>query len=264
MKIVVIGGSGLVGSKVVGKLRARGQEVVSASLKEGVNILTGEGLAEALAGAEVVVDVANSPSFEDKAALEFFETAGKNIRAAEVVAGVKHHVALSVVGTDRLQAGGYFRAKMAQEALITGSTVPYTIVHATQFFEFMGAIAQTGGSGQTLTLTTAALQPIASDDVAEAMADAALDVPRNGTIEIGGPERAPVSDFVRRYLRASGDGREVVDDPRGPYYGIPVDDRSLVPGEGARIGATRFEDWLDRTRPPARVQPASKEPMQRA
>jgi len=246
MKVVVIGGSGLIGSRAVLKLRERGHEALSASLKEGVNLLTGEGLAGALAGAKVVVDVSNSPSFEDEPVMSFFQTAGKNIRAAELAAGVEHHVALSVVGTERLQASGYFRAKLAQETLIKSSTVPYTIVHATQFFEFMGAIAQTGGSGKTLQITTAACQPIAAEDVSEAMADAALGAPQNATSEIGGPERGRLSDFVRRYLRAIGDGREVVDVPGGPYYGVPVDDRSLVPGEGARIGATRFEDWLRR------------------
>ena len=257
MKIVVIGGSGLIGSKLVAKLREHGHEALSASLNEGVNILTGEGLANALAGAKVVVDVSNSPSFDDEPVMKFFQTAGKNIRAAELAAGVEHHVALSVVGTERLQAGGYFRAKLAQETLIKSSTVPYTIVHATQFFEFMGGIVQTGGSGRTLQLTTAAFQPIAGEDVSEAMADSALGAPQNGTIEIGGPERGRLSDFVRRYLRATGDGREVVDVPGGPYFGIPVDDRSLVPGEGARIGATRFEDWLHRVAAPARAQPVA-------
>ncbi len=251
MKIVVIGGSGLIGSKLVVELRERGHEPLSATPKEGVDIITGAGLAQAVAGAQIVVDVSNAPAWEDGPVMKFFQTAGKNIRAAEVAAGVRHHVALSVVGTDRLQASGYFRAKLAQEEIIRSSPVPYTIVHATQFFEFMGGIAQTGGSGQVLQLTTAAFQPIAAVDVSEAMADAALGAPRNGMIEIAGPERGRLSDFVRRYLRATGDAREVVDVPGGPYFGVPVDDRSLVPGDGARIGATRFDDWLRRIAPPA-------------
>lgn len=212
MKIVVIGGSGLIGTKLVNKLRERGHAVVAASLSSGVNILTGEGLAEALAGAEVAVDVSNSPSFEDKAVMAFFETAARNILPAEAAAGVKHHVALSVVGTDRLLASGYFRAKMAQENLIKASKIPYTIVRATQFFEFVGAIAQSGTDGQTVRLPPAMMQPIVSDDVAAALADVALGKPLNGTVELAGPEPIRMDDLVRRFFggeprRAEGDNR---------------------------------------------------------
>src|SRR5688572_19303611 len=203
MKIVVIGGSGLIGTKLVNRLRQNGHEVVAASPASGVNTITGEGLAEALAGAQVVVDVANSPSFEDKAVLEFFETSGRNLLAAEAAAGVKHHVALSVVGTDRLLESGYFRGKMAQEKLIKASKIPYTIVRSTQFFEFMGAIAQSGTVGQTAHLSPALFQPIASDDVADALADVALAAPANGTIEIAGPDQAPLDELVGRFLRAT-------------------------------------------------------------
>ena len=250
MKIVVIGGSGLIGSKVVTILRQRGHEVVAASPSTGVNTLTGEGLAEALAGAQVVVDVANSPSFEDKPALEFFETSGRNLLAAEKTAGVRHHVALSVVGTDRLlgsgpgSLSGYFRAKMAQEDLIKASGIPFTIVHATQFFEFAKGIAQSGGDGLTVRLSSVLMQPIAADDVAAAMAEVALGQPANGTIEVAGPDQIRQDELVRQYLSATGDTRKVISDDKRLYFGIEVNDRSLVPGANPRLGPMHFSDWL--------------------
>jgi uncharacterized protein YbjT (DUF2867 family) len=247
MKIVVIGGSGLIGTKVGSRLRQKGHEVVPASPNSGVNTVTGEGLAEALAGARVVVDLANSPSFEDKAALEFFETSGRNLLAAEAAAGVTHHVALSVVGTDRLLEMGYFRAKMAQEDLIKASGIPYTIVRSTQFFEFTGAIAQAGTVGQTAHLSPVLFQPIASDDVADAVADVTLGAPVNGTIEIAGPDRVPIDELVGRFLSATHDPRTVVADAHARYFGIEVNDQSLIPGDNPRIGATRFEDWLSQS-----------------
>jgi uncharacterized protein YbjT (DUF2867 family) len=244
MKIVVIGGSGLIGTKVVNKLRHLGHEVVAASPSSGVNTITGEGLAEALAGAQVVVDVANSPSWEDKAVLEFFETSGRHLLAAEAAAGVGHHIALSVVGTERLLASGYFRAKMAQETLIKASPVPYTIVRATQFFEFVGGIAQSATDGQTVRLSPALMQPIVSDDVAAALADVAVGAPVNGTIEIAGPEPIRLDALVRRFLSATQDPREVLTDVHALYFGIELNDQSLTPGNNARLGPTRFEDWL--------------------
>ena len=250
MKIVVIGGSGLIGAKVVSNLRQRGHEVVAASPSTGVNTLTGEGLAEALAGAQVVVDVANSPSFEDKPALEFFETSGRNLLAGEAAAGVRHHVALSVVGTDRLlgsgpgSLSGYFRAKMAQENLIKASAIPFTIVHATQFFEFVKGIAQSATDGSTVRLSPILMQPIASDDVAAAVADVALGEPMNGMIEVAGPDRIRQDELVRQYLSATGDPRKVVTDVNARYFGIEVNDQSLVPGANARLGPTHFRDWL--------------------
>jgi uncharacterized protein YbjT (DUF2867 family) len=247
MKIVVIGGSGLIGKKLVGRLRERGDEVVSASPSSGVNAVTGQGLSKALAGAQVVVDVANAPSWEDKAVLEFFETSGRNLMAAEAVAGVRHHVALSVVGTERLLASGYFRAKMAQEKLIKASGIPYTIVRATQFFEFVGAIADLATEGQTVRLPSALMQPIVSDDVALALADVATTEPLNGMIEIAGPEPIRMDELVRRFLIASRDTRKVVTDPQARYYGIPVNDQSLTPGDHPRLGPTRFADWLSRS-----------------
>jgi uncharacterized protein YbjT (DUF2867 family) len=248
-KIVVIGGSGLIGTKLVNRLRQHGHEVVAASPTSGVNTITGEGLAEALAGAQVVVDVANSPSFEDKTVLEFFETSGRNLLAAEAAAGVGHHVALSVVGTDRLLESGYFRAKMAQETLIKASKIPYTIVRSTQFFEFMGAIAQSGTVGQTVHLSPALVQPIVSDDVADAMADVILGAPVNGTIEIAGPERVRLDELVGRFLSATQDPREVVTDVHAHYFGVELNDQSLTPGDNPRIAPTRFEDWLSHSRP---------------
>jgi uncharacterized protein YbjT (DUF2867 family) len=247
MKIVVIGGSGLIGKKVVTKLRQHGDEVVAASPSSGVNTVTGEGLAQALAGAQVVVDVANAPSWEDNAVLAFFETSGRNLLAAEAAAGVGHHVALSVVGTDRLLASGYFRAKMAQERLIKACAIPYTIVRATQFFEFVGGIAQTATEGQTVRLPPVLMQPIAADDVGAAMAEAALAKPLNGMFEVAGPEPIRQDDLVRQFLKATGDPRKVITDPKGLYYGIVVNDQSLTPGEHPRIGPTRFEDWLRRS-----------------
>lgn len=247
MKIVIIGGSGLIGKKVVQCLRDRGHEAVPASPSSGVNTLTGEGLSEALAGAEVVVDVANSPSFEDKAVLEFFETSGRNLHAAERAAGVRHHVALSVVGTDRLPESGYFRAKVAQERLIVASHIPYTIVRATQFFEFAGAIAQSATDGQTVRLPAAMMQPIVSDDVAAALAEIALEKPVNGIVELAGPDPIRMDEFARRFLRASHDSREVIVDPQARYFGTLVNDQSLTPGDGPRIGVTHFDDWLSRS-----------------
>ncbi|TMQ30997.1 MAG: SDR family oxidoreductase [Nitrospirae bacterium] len=244
MKIVVIGGSGLIGTKLVNRLRKQGHEVVAASPKSGVNTITGEGLTEALAGAQVVVDVANAPSWEDKAVLKFFETSGRNLLAAEKAAGVRHHVALSVVGTDRLLESGYFRAKMAQENLIKASKIPYTIVQSTQFYEFVGAIAQFSTVGQTVHLPPALAQPIGSDDVAAAMADVAVGPPVNGTIEIAGPDRVPLDKLVGRFLTATHDPREVVTDAHARYFGIEVNDQSLTPGKNARIGPTGFEGWL--------------------
>ncbi|MDM0039899.1 SDR family oxidoreductase [Variovorax sp. J22G21] len=250
MKIVVIGGTGLIGSKLVKLLQQRGHEAVAASPNTGVNTLTGEGLAEALAGAQVVVDVANSPTFEDKAVLHFFETSGRNLLAAEVAAGVKHHVALAVVGTERLQASGYFRAKLAQEALIKAGKVPYTIVRATQFLEFLGGIAQGGTEGQTTRLSTAHLQPIAADDVAAAMADYTLGAPVNGMVEIAGPERASLSTMVQRYLSATNDPRTVVPDAKALYFGVELNDQSLTPGDKPWLGSITLETWLARQASP--------------
>lgn len=247
MKIVVIGGSGLIGKKLVQNLRQLGHEVLSASPSSGVNTLTGQGLSEALQGTQVVVDVANSPSFEDTAVLEFFEKSGKNLLAAEAVAGVGHHVALSVVGTDRLLASGYFRAKMVQENLITASDIPYTIVRATQFFEFVGAIAQSATDGQTIRLPTAHLQPIVSDDVAAALTEIAVATPLNGTVELAGPEPIPLDELVRLFLAASRDSRKVITDEMAGYFGTPVDNRSLTPSANPLLGATRFQDWLSRS-----------------
>jgi uncharacterized protein YbjT (DUF2867 family) len=244
MKIVVIGGSGLIGGKLVDRLRQKGHEVVAASPNTGINSITGEGLAEAVAGAAVVVDVANSPSFEDKAVLEFFETSGRNLLKAEAAAGVGHHVALSVVGSDRLPESGYLRAKLAQERLIKASGIPFTIVRATQFFEFVGRIAQSSTVGQTVRVSPAQLQPISSDDVVAALADVAVGAPVNGTIEVAGPERIPLDELVGTHLRATEDPREVVTDIHARYFGAELDDRSLTAGVGARIAATRYQDWL--------------------
>src|SRR5437867_13428075 len=249
MKIVVIGGSGLIGKKLVMILRQHGHEVVAASPSSGVNTVTGEGLAQALAGAQVVVDVANSPSWEDKAVLEFFETSGRNLLAAEAAAGVGHHVALSVVGTERLLASGYFRAKMAQENLIKASPVPYTIVRATQFFEFVRGIAQSAIDGQTVRLSPALVQSIVSDDVAAALVQVAVDAPLNGTVELAGPEPIRLDELVRRFLSARRDARNVTTDVHALYFGIELNDQSLTPGDNPRIGPTRFEDWLSRSRP---------------
>ncbi|MBA2125406.1 NmrA family transcriptional regulator [Hyphomicrobium methylovorum] len=244
MKIVVIGGSGLIGSKVVNLLRAKGHDVLAASPNSGVNTITREGLAAALAGASVVVDVANSPSFEDKAVLEFFETAGHNLLAAEAAAGVRHHVALSVVGADRLPDSGYLRAKVAQERLIEHSKIPYTIVRSTQFFEFVGAIAQSAVQGNTIRLSPALLQPIASDDVASAVAEIALGKPRNGIVELAGPEKIPLDSLVRQHLAQVSDRREIIADIHARYFGTELDDKSLTPGAAPILGSIRFADWL--------------------
>jgi uncharacterized protein YbjT (DUF2867 family) len=251
MKIVVIGGTGLIGSKLVDILRERGHAVLAASPSSGVNTVTGEGLDRALADAEVVVDVANSPLFEDDAAMAFFTTAGRNLLAAAARAGVKHHVALSVVGTDRLGDSGYFRAKSAQEKLIRESGLPYTIVHATQFFEFLSGIVAFSLQGDIIVLPNTLFQPIASDDVALAMADAALSAPVNGIVEIAGPERAPMAALVQRYLAAIGDPRTVRADAHARYFGVEVDEDTLVPHSKARLGSITLEDWL-RTQAAAR------------
>jgi uncharacterized protein YbjT (DUF2867 family) len=249
MKIVVIGGTGLIGSKTVAILRQRGShEVVAASPQNGINTITGEGLAAALVGAQVVIDLANSPSFEDKAVLEFFQTSGRNLLAAEAAAGVRHHVALSIVGTDRSPDNGYFRAKVAQEKLIESSGVPYTIIRATQFLEFLGGIAASGADGNTIRISPGLFQPIAADDVAPIVAEVALAAPRSGIIEIAGPERAPFNEIVARYLKAVGDPREVVRDPEARYFGSRVEERSLVPLGEARLGRIGIDEWLRRSR----------------
>ena len=244
MKLVVIGGTGLIGSKLVTRLREQGHETVAASPNSGVNTLTGEGLAEALQGASVVVDVSNSPSFEDGAVLKFFETSTRNLLAAEAGAGVGHHVALSVVGTERLTESGYFRAKIAQEKLIKNSSIPYSIVHATQFFEFVKSIADAATDGNTVRLAPVLIQPMAADDVAGAMARVATGPPLNGTVEVAGPEEFRLDELIRVGLRARNDPREVIADPDARYFGAKLSERILVPGENARFGETRFEDWL--------------------
>jgi len=246
MKIVVIGGSGLIGTKLVSRLRRKGHEVVAASPNSGVNTITGEGLADALAGAHAVVDVANSPSLEGRAVLEFFQISGRNLLAAEAAARVKHHVALSVVGSNRLPDSGYLRAKIAQESLIKDSKIPFTVVRSTQFFEFVPGIAQSATVGQMVRLSPALLQPIGSDDVADAIADVTLGAPVNGMIEIAGPERIPQDDLAQRYLRATKDPRQVVADAHARYFGAELNDQSLTPGENPRLGSIRFDDWLNR------------------
>lgn len=244
MKIVVIGGSGLIGSKLVARLKQQGHVVVAASPKTGVNAVTGEGLADALAGADVVVDVANAPSWEPAAVLEFFQRSSQNLGATEAAASVKHHVALSIVGTDRSPDIAYFRAKLAQETIVKASPVPYSIVRATQFFEFLGAIAETGAADGRIVVPSALFQPIASDDVVASLADVATGRPLNGTIDIAGPEKAPFNEFVARRLKASGDSRPVVGDANAPYYGSPIADTSLVPLGEARLGKTPLATWL--------------------
>lgn len=244
MKIVIIGGSGLIGSKLVNKLREHGHEAVPASPNSGVNTLTGEGLAEVLVGASVVVDVSNSPSFEDAAVLNFFETSTRNLLTYEAAAGVGHHVALSVVGTDRLSESGYFRAKIAQEKLIKESSIPYSIVHATQFFEFVKSIAAAATDGNTVRLAPVLIQPMAADDVASGVGRAATGSPLNGTIEIAGPEQFRLDEFIRQGLDARNDRREVVADPQARYFGAILSERTLVPEGSAQRGETRFEDWL--------------------
>jgi uncharacterized protein YbjT (DUF2867 family) len=244
MKIVVIGGTGLIGSKTVAILRQAGHEVVAASPRNGINSITGEGLEQALSGAQVVVDLANSPSFENQAVLDFFETSGRNLHAAEAAAGIGHHVALSIVGTDRTAENGYFRAKVAQEELIKASGIAYTIIRATQFMEFLGAIAASSVSGNQIRLSPGLFQPIASDDVAALVADVALAAPRNGIVEIAGPERAPFNEIIARYLKGVGDPRQVVSDPDALYWGGRVEEDSLVPLGEARLGHITLDDWL--------------------
>jgi uncharacterized protein YbjT (DUF2867 family) len=246
MKIVVIGGTGLIGSKVVTKLRAHGHEAVVASPDSGVNTLTGEGLAEALQGAAVVIDVSNSPSFEDAAVLHFFETSTRNILAAEAKAGVGHHVALSVVGTDRLTESGYFRAKIAQEKLIRESSIPYSIVHATQFFEFVKSIAAAATDGNTVRLAPVLIQPMAAEDVASAVTSISEGSPVNGIVEIAGPQQFRLNELIQRGLSAQNDAREVIADPHARYFGAELQERTLVPDDGARLAETRFDDWLSR------------------
>lgn len=247
MRIVVIGGTGLIGSKLVEKLREAGHDALAASPDTGVDILTGEGLAEALAGAEVVVDVSNAPAWDDAAVMDFFLTSSGNILTAETAAGISHHVALSIVGTDRLPASGYFRAKLAQEEAIKAATVPYTIVRATQFFEFLGRIADSNSDGETVRIPPVLVQPEAAEDVAAALAVAAVGAPANGTVELAGPETFRFDELTRRVLSASGDARHVTADGSARYFGAELDDRSLIPGEDAWIAPTRFEDWLDKS-----------------
>jgi uncharacterized protein YbjT (DUF2867 family) len=247
MKIVVIGGTGLIGSKLVNKLREHGHETVAAAPNTGVNTLTGEGLAEALKGASVVVDVSNSPSWEDAAVMKFFETSTRNLLAQEAVAGVRHHVALSVVGTERLLESGYFRAKIAQEKLIKESSIPYSIVHATQFFEFLKGLADISVVGDKVHLPPVLFQPMAADDVASAVGRIAVGPPVNGTVEIGGPEQFRLDELVRRRLVALKDPREVIADPKALYSGAKISDRTLLPGNNARLGGTRFDTWLSQS-----------------
>ena len=247
MKIVVIGGTGLIGSKTVAILRQGGHDVVAASPNTGVNTITGQGLKEAMAGSQAIIDLANSPSFEDRAVLEFFTTSEGNLLPAETAAGVRHHVALSIVGIDRSD-NGYFRAKVAQEKLIVSSGIPYTIIRSTQFLEFLGAIAASGADGNKVRISPGLFQPIAADDVAAIVADVALAAPRNGVVEIAGPERAPFNEVVARYLKAIGDPRVVVSDPEARYFGGRVEERSLVPLGEARLGRIGFDEWVRRSR----------------
>src|SRR5690349_5168957 len=256
MKIVVIGGTGLIGSKLVTKLRADGHDPLAASPATGVDIITGQGLSEALAGAQVVVDVSNAPNWGDAEVMDFFRTSARNIASAETAARIGHHVALSVVGTDRLQGSGYFRAKLAQEETIKAAAIPGTILRATQFFEFIGRIADSSTQDGTVALPPLFFQPEAADDVAAALADMAESAPVNGTVELAGPERFRLDELVRRYLRASKDPRHVVTDAGAPYYGLHVtDERALIPGDNSLIGATRFADWLARSARPTTPQP---------
>ena len=246
MKMIVIGGSGLIGKKLIPLLKSRGHEAVSASPSSGVNAVTGEGLAQALQGADVVVDVSNSPSFADDAVMRFFVDSTRNLMAAEAVAGVRHHVALSVVGADRIPDSGYMRAKIAQEELIHSGATPYTLVRATQFFEFLGAIADGGADSDTIVLPTTPMQPLAADDVASALADIATGPPMNGMIELAGPESLSIADFVARSLSASGDKRKVIADPEARYFGAALSSLGLNPGGSPRLGPTLFRDWINR------------------
>jgi len=253
MKIVIIGGTGLIGSRLVAKLRQHGQQAVAASPSSGVNSLTGEGLADVLKGASAVVDVTNSPSWEDAAVLNFFETSTRNLLEYEAAAGIGHHVALSVVGTDRLLDSGFFRAKMAQENLIKASSIPYSIVRATQFFEFLVKIADVSTEGNKVRLPSVLIQPMAADDVASALVGIAMGKPANGIVEIGGPEPFRLDELIRKDLAAHKDPRAVISDPNGSYYGITVSERTLVPDDGARLGETRFEDWLHTAASPTKT-----------
>lgn len=255
MKIVIIGGTGLIGSKVVQKLKQRGHDVVAAAPNTGVDTITGRGLSEALAGADVLVDVSNSPSFEDRAAMEFFTTSGRNLLDAEREAGVRHHVALSVVGTDRLQDSGYFRAKLAQERLIEAAEIPYTLIHATQFFEFIRSIADVSTDGGVVRLPPVKFQPMAAEDVADAIAEAALAEPVNGTIEIAGPESLMLDGAVRQVLEYDHDSRVVTGDSAAPYYGAHVTENTLVPASGARRAGTTLEWWLAHVPAPGKAPP---------
>ncbi|KUY61140.1 SDR family oxidoreductase [Burkholderia sp. RF2-non_BP3] len=247
MKVVVIGGSGLIGSNVAKRLSSDGHEVVAASPSTGVNLITGNGLAKALEGAQVVVDVANAPSFDDIEVMEFFDTAGRNLLAAEQTAGVEHHLALAVVGTERLQRSGYFRAKAVQEALVKSSPIPYTLLRATQFFEFVGSIVDAGVHGDEVRLSPALIQPVAADDVSAVLADLAAGMPLNDTIEVAGQDRFPLDDLGRKYLAANKDSRTVIADVRARYFGCELDDRTLVASDGYRVGPTRFQNWLSRS-----------------
>jgi uncharacterized protein YbjT (DUF2867 family) len=256
MKIVVIGGSGLIGSKVVTKLGEHGHEAVAASPSSGVNTLTGKGLAEVLKGAAVVVDVSNSPSFADGPVMEFFKTSTGNLLTYEAAAGVEHHVALSVVGTDRLPDSGYFRAKLVQEKLIKESSIPYSIVRATQFFEFVNSIADSATDGNTVRLPPVSFQPMAAEDVASLVARVAMGSPLNGILEVAGPEKFRFDELIRLGLSARNDPRKVIADSHARYYGAELSERSLVPGDDAQLGETRFEDWLRRSA--SQISPASK------
>ena len=247
MKIVVTGGTGRIGSKVVARLRSEGHDVVAAAPSTGVDILSGEGVAAAMAGARIVIDLANSPSFDDGPAMDFFRTAGRNLLTAEVQAGVGHHIALSVVNTDKLQASGYFRAKALQEQLIRDSGIPFTIIHSTQFFEFLPSIIQSGAQGDKVFLPPALVQPIASEDVAEAVAHLSLQAPANGVVEIAGPEREPMAGLAQRFMNATEDPREVVADREARYYGLILENESLVPAKPAWKGALDFERWLEQS-----------------
>ena len=262
MKIVVIGGTGLIGSKLVPKLREQGQEVISASPNSGVNTVTGEGLKEVLKGASVVVDVSNAPSWEDAAVMKFFEASTRNLLAYEAAAGVRHHVALSVAGTERLVESGYFRAKLAQENLIKSSSIPYSIIRATQFFEFVKGIADFSTVGNKVVLPPALIQPMAADDVASAVARIAMGPPVNGTVEVGGPEQFHLDELVRQGLAAWKDPREVVADPHARYYGIAVSEKTLVPGDDAQLGETRFATWL--RQPTGKVQSTKPQAVRKA
>jgi uncharacterized protein YbjT (DUF2867 family) len=257
MKIVVIGGSGLIGSKLVTRLRQNGHEPVAASPGTGVNSITGEGLSDALRGAEVLVDVSNSPDWDDDAVMHFFQTSSRNLLAAEAAAGVRHHVALSVVGTERLTESGYFRAKIVQEELVAGSSIPYSIVHATQFFEFMDGIADAATSGPAVRLPPALIQPMAADDVASALAEVAVGPPVNGKVEVGGPERFRLDELIHERLRARNDPREVITDAQARYFGIAPSERTLLPEDDARLGNTHYNDWLQNAEAPRPVTEGS-------